>query len=159
MVAQRKDPTRSEHAQQVEFFRYVNARIKTSCGSVRDAYESIFAVPNAAKRNYKTASYMRAEGMRAGVPDVVIPVPRFPFHGLYIEHKIKPNRPSEVQKQWIARLQRLGHLVLISYSATESINILERYLNGHYGKEDHTGREASGDARDKTTPAPTDNNR
>ncbi len=33
----------------------------------------IFAVPNAAMRDYKLAAYLRAEGMFAGIPDLHIP--------------------------------------------------------------------------------------
>ena len=33
----------------------------------------IFAVPNAAMRDYKLAAYLRAEGMFAGIPDIHIP--------------------------------------------------------------------------------------
>ena len=36
----------------------------------------LFAVPNAGKRTPATANWLRAEGMKAGVPDLVLPVAR-----------------------------------------------------------------------------------
>jgi hypothetical protein len=45
----------------------------------------LFAVRNAEKRSFAMANYLRREGMRTGVPDLVQPVAIGKFHGLYLE--------------------------------------------------------------------------
>ena len=47
----------------------------------------LYAIPNAAKRSVRLAAMMKSEGMMAGVPDLFLPYPVEPYHGLYIEMK------------------------------------------------------------------------
>ena len=53
-----------EHDEQRAFVKWFRAQYPTVL---------IFAVPNAAMRDYKLAAYLRSEGMFAGIPDLHIP--------------------------------------------------------------------------------------
>jgi hypothetical protein len=53
-----------EHEEQCRFVKWFHAQYPKVL---------IFAVPNAAMRDYKLAAYLRAEGMFAGIPDLHIP--------------------------------------------------------------------------------------
>ena len=42
----------------------------------------LFAVPNGGHRHRAVAARLKDEGVKAGVPDLFLPVPRGAFHGL-----------------------------------------------------------------------------
>lgn len=89
----------------------------------------VFAVPNSAKRNPKTAQYMKSEGMKAGVPDIVIPIPRGRFHGMFVEMKRrKGGKISVEQNAWLQGLYDLGYYAVICYGWDEARSEIENYL-------------------------------
>ena len=47
----------------------------------------LYHVPNGGSRHKAEAGRLRAEGVKAGVPDLCLPVARGQYHGLYIELK------------------------------------------------------------------------
>lgn len=49
--------------------------------------ELLYHVPNGGKRDKATAAVLKRQGVKAGVPDLVLPVARCGYHGLYIELK------------------------------------------------------------------------
>src|SRR5699024_826416 len=72
----------TEHDEQVQRIRWA--------GLARGAYPALrwlHAVPNGGARNIVVARKLKAEGVQRGVPDLCLPVPRGPYHGLYIELK------------------------------------------------------------------------
>jgi hypothetical protein len=72
-----------------------------------------FAVPNGGKRSAKTAAMMKREGVRPGVPDWMLPVPRGEFAGLAIEFKRPGKRTTEEQRDYIDKLMAVGWLVAV----------------------------------------------
>lgn len=69
---------------------------------LRLAHPEIFhyAIPNGGYRTAKTARAMRAEGQRAGMPDIHFPIPRNGYASLYIEMKNgKAGKLSQAQKE------------------------------------------------------------
>jgi len=89
----------------------------------------LFGTKNAGKRSMAVASYYISEGLTAGVPDLILPVPRKGKTGLAIEMKIKPNKPTREQKWWLASLAAEGWLTAVCYSAEDAIRILREYLD------------------------------
>jgi hypothetical protein len=89
----------------------------------------LFAIPNAGKRSMKTGARMKAEGLKAGVPDMCLPVARHGFTGLWIEMKQRGNKPTERQTAWAFALRSQGHKVALCYSAEEAINTIREYLS------------------------------
>ena len=98
----------------------------------------LFAIPNGGARHIVTARKLKTEGVKAGVPDLFLPVPKFhsgrgvnnivPSYGLFIEMKVKPNKPSKEQIMWIDLLNKQGYRVEVCYSADEAIEVLRGYL-------------------------------
>lgn len=88
----------------------------------------IYHVPNGEKRDYVTAAKLKKMGVKAGVPDLVLPVSRRGYHGLYIEMKVDKNKPSEKQRKWISHLMEEGYLVKICYGFSEASSVLLEYL-------------------------------
>lgn len=92
-------------------------------------------IPNGGKRSMSEAVRFRAEGVKAGVPDLCLPVPRKGCHGLYIELKRrKGSRTSDEQLSWLQQLSRQGYQVAVCYGWEEAKGVIEGYLED--GKSD-----------------------
>lgn len=93
-----------------------------------------FHVPNGGSRNPLEAHNLKLQGVRPGVPDIMLPVPRGGFHGLFIELKrCKGGRVSEDQQIWIDRLNRLGYRAVICRGWDAARAEIELYLRGDNG--------------------------
>ncbi len=99
----------------------------------------LYATPNGGSRHVAEAVNLKRTGVKAGIPDVTLPVPRGKWHGLYIELKKTSLRPkmtrsrggvSDVQMEWIVRLRKQGYAVQVCYGAEEAIATVLRYLSG-----------------------------
>ncbi len=89
----------------------------------------LFAVPNGGYRPPKTAAILKATGVKSGVPDICLPVPRGEHHGLYIELKRrKGGALSANQRIWLNALTEQGHMAVCCKGADEAIRTIERYL-------------------------------
>lgn len=76
----------------------------------------MFAIPNGGTRNKVEAGFLKAQGVRPGVPDILLPVARWGKHGLFIEMKVGKNKPSSHQDTFMTMLTRFGYAVLVAYS-------------------------------------------
>lgn len=76
----------------------------------------LHAIPNGGKRSKSEAARMKAAGVKAGVPDMFLPVARGGSHGLYIELKrIKGGRVSAEQLAWMEELTREGYTCAVCH--------------------------------------------
>ncbi len=88
----------------------------------------LFAVPNAGKRSVRAAMYMKAEGLKPGVPDVWLPVPRAQYCGLVLELKVGKNKATEAQSDWLERLAAVGHRACVVRGWEEARGEIVNYL-------------------------------
>lgn len=89
----------------------------------------IFAIPNGGKRNIVTASRLKLEGVKPGVPDMFLPVARHNYHGLFIELKrLKGGAVSIHQESWKNNLRAQGYAVATAKGAVRAITIIAAYL-------------------------------
>lgn len=121
----RKKPAQPEYCQQVELFRWAAFN--------RQKYpelELLYASANGGKRNLVVARKLKTSGVKAGVPDIHLPVPCGIYHGLWVEMKADKGKPTELQLWWHERLRAQGHRVEVCYSWEEAVKIIEGYLGG-----------------------------
>ena len=115
--------TESQHQQQVITWCDHEAppaiRLKTA---------QILHIPNGGHRNKADAGRLKAEGVRAGIPDLFLPVPAGPFHGLWVEMKKQGGRPSHEQVCRLAELRRNGYRAVIAVGWREAVAIISDYL-------------------------------
>ncbi len=85
-------------------------------------------IPNGGQRDKAVAAKLKAEGVKAGVPDLCLPVPRGKYHGLYIEMKAIGGSPTQEQKAWIAALTEQGYAAQVCVGFEEAKETIEQYL-------------------------------
>lgn len=113
---------------QAALLRWINERADRDGGRWLAA-TMIFSVPNQARRARGLAGRMLAEGMKAGVPDLLLLVPRRGFHGLALELKNDPKaKPTEEQSAWLDWLESHSYFAAVGRTLEEAQNILEGYL-------------------------------
>lgn len=120
----------AEYAEQVALFEWLEIEAR------RDARLK-YAFSSQAGEKFKNAiagARAKKAGMKAGVPDIFIPVPTSDYHGLFIEMKRRlvkgEPRPrlSEAQKEFIGYLNEYGYLAIVCFGATEAILAIKSYL-------------------------------
>lgn len=93
-------------------------------------------IPNGGTRNLREAVELKAQGVKAGVPDLMLAYSAYKssaddwYHGLFIEMKVKPNKASQEQLDWLANLHGEGYYTCICYSWIEARDIIVNYLEG-----------------------------
>ena len=88
----------------------------------------IYHIANEGKRTRYTGSLLRLLGMRKGVPDLCIPLPRGKYHGFYIEMKSEAGKVTKEQTKWLKLLKNNGYATAICYGADEAINKIAAYM-------------------------------
>lgn len=91
----------------------------------------MYHVPNGGHRNKAEAGRFKAEGVKAGVPDICLPVARGRYHGLYIELKRqRGGKVSDYQKEWVQALGEQDYLVHICKGWEAAAKVITEYLEG-----------------------------
>lgn len=125
-----------EHKEQRALFQWAVAQERSV-----PALANLFAVPNGGKRSPITAALMKAEGVRPGVPDIVLAWPtRCPHSnaiqlpGLYIEMKTPGRKPTDEQVKWRDRLIAAGYRYILAFSWTQAANAILEYLGPEFNR-------------------------
>lgn len=87
------------------------------------------AIPNGGYRDKITAGKLKAEGVKPGVPDLLLLVKRGKFACLWIEMK-KPEvgKLSKEQKEWLDQAKSQGHAAWVCFGWEQARNALVNYL-------------------------------
>jgi len=109
----------TEHDEQATLF---------AIASYRPELRWMFAIPNGGYRTKATAGKMRAEGLRAGISDIFLPLPTDKYHGLFLEMKVGHNKLTDLQKEFQNYATQQGYCCKVAYSADEAIKIIDEYL-------------------------------
>jgi hypothetical protein len=118
----------SEHEEQVALIKWT----QVMAAEVPEL-DLIYACPNGGHRHISVAKELKLEGVKAGIPDLFLPVARQGYHGLYIElkrvktAKIRPQM-SDHQKIWARKLRQQGYRVVCCFGAKAAIGELIKYL-------------------------------
>lgn len=90
--------------------------------------ELLYHIPNGGKRNKAEAARFKSMGVKAGVPDLHLPVARGGYHSLYIELKAANGRVSENQSEWLAALNQQGNKAVVCYGWEQAAQVIKDYL-------------------------------
>ena len=88
-------------------------------------------IPNGGSRNRVEAARLKAQGVKAGIPDIFLPVPKGGYHGLYIEMKRQHGGTlSDDQKDKIPKLRSQGYRVEVCKGFQNAADVVEAYMEG-----------------------------
>ena len=114
----KKDTAPTEYEEQIKLAEYLDMKNYLWCH-----------VPNGGNRNAITGAKLKRQGVKPGVPDVLIfDVPQYNWNGIAIELKRSNGRPSDVretQKEWLGELESRDWQTKIAFGADEAIDFLE----------------------------------
>lgn len=113
----------TEHAHQVALFVWA-ALNSTRLPELR----LLFAIPVGGERNKIVAANLKAEGVRAGVFDMFLPVARGSWHGLFVELKVGKNKPSDKQLEFMKNVQEQGYGASWCIGWEAAAQVIESYL-------------------------------
>lgn len=97
----------------------------------RPELDLLHHIPNGEYRHPAVAKRLKRLGVKAGIPDLFLPVARGTFHGLYIEmKKRKGGRVSTEQKSWLEALTAQNYLCIVAHGSDEACDAIWQYLEG-----------------------------
>jgi hypothetical protein len=115
--------TRSEAAEQQTLIAWARA-LSFSCPPLAYLHASLNGVrlsPNQARKASQ-------QGMLAGIPDLFLPLPVAPYHGLFIELKTATGRLSPAQVSMLAYLNAQGYRAVCCRGWLAAKKEIESYL-------------------------------
>lgn len=114
-----KQPMASEYEEQKVLVQWLNLK-----GIV------FYHIPNGGYRTIREAAKFKRMGVMPGVPDICIPIPIHPYHGLYLELKRHAGGSlSENQEKWLTKLRGFGYAAHVANGCAHAIQIIEIYFN------------------------------
>lgn len=113
----------TEEEEQIMLFSWARSQ-----EDVHPELRLMFHVPNGGKRGKAEAARFKAAGVKAGVPDICLPVARGQYYGLWIEMKAKDGTASTAQWEWMGALDREGYAVKLCYGFEEAVAVITTYL-------------------------------
>jgi hypothetical protein len=121
----------SEHSHQAALFAWA---AQTEIKEKYPQLKYMFAIPNGGFRNKREAANLRAEGVKSGILDIFLPVPKSEWCGLFIEMKEAKRRKhkngglTDEQIEFKKALLDLGYGVAVCYDWTEARDIIIQYM-------------------------------
>ncbi len=113
--------TKSEDDEQAALFQYASYQKEIE-------WSLLFAIPNGGYRKIKTGIQLKRTGLKPGVPDILLPVGRGVYHGLFIEMKSEKGTVRKNQKEWHDALRTQGYKVEVCRGCDQAIKEIQEYL-------------------------------
>lgn len=121
----------NEHQHQVALFKWRDMYLKTHPGC---GLHLMFAIPNGGNRNAVTGKMLKDEGVKQGIPDIFVDVPRGGFHGLRIELKapgdgaVRRGVLSEPQLRMLSAMGEQGYFAVTCWGWEAARDTIITYL-------------------------------
>lgn len=90
----------------------------------------LFHVANERKCTPSQGAEFKAMGVKRGVPDIWLPIPKNGYHGLVLELKTRNGKVSIEQRSWIEALNDEGYMALVVWGFEMAVSAIENYMTG-----------------------------
>lgn len=88
----------------------------------------VFHIPNGGGRSKGEGAKLKALGVLPGVSDLMLPVAKNGYHGLWIELKAENGKPSLDQLAWIDAMRRQGYAAIVAWGWQEAVTAIADYM-------------------------------
>lgn len=88
----------------------------------------LFHVPNERHCTPQQGKALQRMGVKRGVPDLCLPVPKGQYNGLFIEMKTESGRTTDDQEWWGERLLAQGYMWEVCHGWESAVRVLEWYM-------------------------------
>lgn len=134
------DGLRREHDEQAALVQWAALAARHAVDGMEPvpALAGLFAIPNGGHRHEAVAAAMKREGVKAGVPDLCLPVAvrhartGRVYGALWIEMKTTTGRLSRPQQVWRRFLTGHGQAYALCRSFEEARTVILAYLSGRH---------------------------
>lgn len=122
----------SEHEHQVALFKWSEMNLSTM-----PELALMYCIANGGARSKATAGRLKAEGVKAGVPDICLPLPTATAGALYIELKVpaspgkRAGRESDAQKEWRELLVSVGNAAYVAWGWEDAVGWIVPHIKAH----------------------------
>lgn len=113
----------TEHQQQSHLVKWASLQSKAI-----PELDMLFAIPNGGARTAVTGAMLKREGVRPGIPDLMLAYPNHESAGLFIEMKTKGGKIAPHQDKWLEKLTAHGYRVEVCWSFEEAKDVIMEYL-------------------------------
>lgn len=117
-----------EHIEQVKLFNWAKEKERLHLH-----LSLLFAIPNGGHRHKAVGAKLKSGGVKAGVPDCFLAVPKNGKHGLFLELKYGKNKPTASQNWWLTSLKVEGYETCVCYGFEQAKSAIEKYLQLEIG--------------------------
>ena len=100
-----------------------------ACARRSRCWNLLHHIPNGKQRSKAVAGQLKALGVKAGMPDLFLPVARQGCHGLYIELKTLTGGTTALQQALHSCLRDEGYAVEVCRGWVAAARVLCWYLN------------------------------
>lgn len=119
----------TEHA----FQKALMTEVRMNSGRIPEL-SLMFAIPNGGQRNKAAAGKLKAEGVKAGVPDLCLPVRAHGAPGLWIELKVQNGTVGYEQRHWLLALHFQGYRCAVVNDRETFWWLITDYLGAFEGR-------------------------
>lgn len=88
-----------------------------------------FHFANERKCSIQTGRLLKRMGVKSGVADIFISLPRHEKHGLWVELKVDDNYPTKEQKAFMERQFKNGYAVACCWELDAVKKVISNYLS------------------------------
>jgi hypothetical protein len=122
-----------EHEHQVALIRWAQHVTLAPAADIEPGAKVIdylLAIPNGGKRaSPREGARLKAEGVKPGVSDLLLPIRRGGYAGLWLELKAPGKKPNPLQREWIDRMGRAGYYATWCDDWQKAAAIIQVYLD------------------------------
>jgi len=110
----------AEQIEQVRLFDWIRTR--------PDIEPYAFHIANERKSTPQAGYLLKRMGVKAGVSDLFIGIPKKEWHGLFLELKAGKNKPSDVQENFLMNMSSKGYYCIWAKGYEDAKQIIEDYM-------------------------------